>query len=214
MTRHLAAVLLSLALAGCGAVQGVKSRLPPREPRSGPEDGAYTEVRGAASRRARLYDGLVHRADLSGSWLSPEVREAGVRLVATWQDWGPAELEAALAAGRAESAKGEEFMLSLYTADPKHNDLANPGSVWRILLDDGATQVTATSVEIVPADATTRQLFPYVGPFDTVYRVRVPWTGAPLAGRPFTLKLLGALGPLVLDFGPNGKRPERPHQAP
>lgn len=214
MTGRLSVALLSLALAGCGAVQGVKARLPPREPRPGPEDGAYADLRDAASRRARLYDGLVHRADLNGAWLSPEVREAGVRRMAAWQGWGQAELQAALDADRAEAAKGEEFVLSLYTADPRHNDLADKGSIWRVQLDDGATQAMATSVEVMPADATTLQLFPFVGPFDRVYRVRVPWAGPPLAGRPFTLKVLGALGPLVLDFAPGGKQAERPHQAP
>jgi hypothetical protein len=214
VTRPLAVALLSLAVVGCGAVQGVKARLPPREPQPGPEDGAYADLRDDASRRARLYDGFVHRADLNGTWLTPAVREAGVRRVAAWQGWGKDELEAALAANRAEAAKGEEFVLSLYTADPRHNDLADKGSIWRVQLDDGEIQATATSVEVMPRDANTLQLFPFVGPFDVVYRARLPWTGAPLAGRPFTLKLMGALGPLVLDFGPGGKQAERPHQAP
>jgi hypothetical protein len=214
VTRPTALALLAIALAGCGALQGAQSRLPPREPQPGPDDGAYADLRDAATRRAGLYDGFVHRADATATWLSPEVREAGTRRLAAWQGWTTAELDAALAAQQAEAAKGEQFVVSLYTAERKHNDLANQGSIWRIQLDDGTVQASATAVEVLPDDANTRQLFPYVGRFDTVYRVRVPWTGAPLAGRPFTLKLLSALGPLVLDFGPGGAKAERPHQAP
>jgi len=210
----LLALALALALAGCGAVQGVRSHLPPREPVAGPEDKAYAELRDVASRRARLYDGFVHRADLNGTWLSPEVRQAGTRRLADWQSWGPQELEAALQADRAEAEKGEQFLLALYTADRKHNDLADQGSIWRVVLDDGSLQVTATTVELVPPDANLRQLFPYIGPFDVVYRARLAWTGAPLAGRPFSLQVRGSLGALVLDFGPKGRRAERPAQAP
>jgi len=63
-------------------------------------------------------------------------------------------------------------------------------------------------------DATMRALFPYVGPFDLVYRVRVPWKGAPLTGRPFQLRVSGALGRLDLRFNEPGSPVERPHMAP
>jgi len=216
VSRRAARLLLALglALAGCSAYREVRSTLPPLEPQPGPEAGDYATLRDAASRRARLYDGFVHRADLNGTWLSAEVRLAGTRRLAEWQGWSQAELDKALALDQAEAAKGEQFLLALYTADRHHNDLDAPSSTWRVVLDDGTTQATATSVEAVPADATVRQLFPYVGPFDVVYRARLPWTGAPLAGRPFTLKLLSALGPLVLDFSPGGTPADRPHQAP
>lgn len=214
MTRRLALALLAVAVAGCGALQGVRSRLPPREPQPGPEDGAYADLRDAATRQDRLYDGFLHRADLTGTWLSAEVQDAGTRRLAAWQGWPQAELDAALAAQAAEAAKGEQFLLAMYTADRKHNDLADQGSVWRIQLDDGTTQASAAAVEVVPRDANARQLFPYIGSFDVVYKVRVPWTGAPLAGRPFTLKVQGALGQLSLSFGPGGRETRRPHQAP
>lgn len=214
MTRRHAVALLAVALAGCGAVQGVKSRLPPREPQPGPEDGAYADLRDAATRRARLYDGFLHRADATVTWLSPEVQEAGARRLAAWQGWTTAELDKALAAQAEEARKGEQFLVAFYAAERKHNDLADSTSIWRIRLDDGTTQAVASSVELVPKDANVLQLFPYVGNFDVVYRVRVPWTGQPLTGRPFTLKILSALGPLSLDFAPGRSSSDRPHQAP
>jgi hypothetical protein len=214
MSRHLAAALAALALSGCFAYKGVRDRLPPREPQPGPASGEWGPLRDAASRRDVLYDGLVHRAELSGTWLSPSVRQAGTRQLAEWQSWTPAELEGALAADRVADGKGQEFVVALYTAERRHNDLDARPSIWHVEIDDGTTRCTATAVEAVPSDATTVQLFPFVGSFDTVYRVRVPWTGAPLEGRAFVLRVGSALGKLQLDFGPDGTRARRPHLAP
>ncbi|HET9552826.1 MAG TPA: hypothetical protein VFP50_07650 [Anaeromyxobacteraceae bacterium] len=213
MTRR-ALLLAALALAGCGAIQGVRSRLPPRAPQPGPDAGEWGALRDGASRQAKLYDGFVHRATASATWLSPPVREAASRRLAEWQAWPPADLEAALAAGRADAAQGEEFVVAFYTADKKDNDLDARPSVWHVEIDDGAARAPAAAVTAERSDATLRQLFPYVGPFDTVYRIRIPWTGAPLAGRPFVLRIAGALGAMGLDFGAQGAPPERPHQAP
>jgi hypothetical protein len=209
-----AAAAAALLLAGCGAIQGVQSRLPPREPQPRPDEGEWAKVRDAATRREKLYDGFVHRADATATWLSPPVREAGTRRLADWQAWATEDLAKALEADRAEEARGEEFVISFYTANARQNDLDSKESVWRLEIDDGTTRVAAGVVTSVKADATIKQLFPYVGPFDEVYRVKVPWSGAPLAGRPFVLRVAGALGKLELDFGPEGKPADRPHVAP
>jgi len=213
VTRRALLVAL-LALCGCGAIQGVKSRLPPRRPVPGPDAGEWADLRDAATRQAKLYDGFVHRASATATWLSPAVREAATRRLADWQGWSVAELEAALASERAEAAKGEEFVVSFYTAAWRDNDLDGSPSVWRFELTDGADQATAASASAVTDDATMKQLFPYIGPFDLVYRVRVPWKGAALDGRPFQLRIAGALGRLSLDFGVPAAEAERPHLAP
>jgi hypothetical protein len=203
-----------LALAGCTTIGDVKNRISAREPQQGPASAEFGAVREAASRRDSLYDGLVHRADLSGTWLSPVVREAATRQLAEWQGWSEAELVKARAADRAAAEKGEEFVLALYTANRKHNDLDGKPSIWHIEVDDGVVRAEASSVEVITADATIRQLFPYVGTFDEVYRVLVPWKGAPLPGRPFVLRVGSALGKLELDFGPKGLLPRRAYPGP
>jgi len=213
VTRRACALAL-LALAGCGAIQGVKSRLPPRRPDPGPDAGAWADLRDAATRQERLYDGFVHRATATATWLSPPVREAATRRLAEWQGWAEVDLEKALAADRAEAAQGEEFLLAFYTASPRDNDLDARPSVWRLRLDDGSTQAPASSVAGVTDDATIRQLFPFVGPFDQLYRVRIPWPGAPLEGRPFQLEIAGALGRLTLRYNVPAPEVERPHVAP
>jgi hypothetical protein len=205
--------LAALVMAGCGAIQGVKSRLPPREPQPGPDAGSWAEVRDASTRRARLYDGFVHRADATATWLSLPVREAASRRLAEWQAWSPADLEAALAADRTDAAGAEEFIVAFYAAVQRDNDLDAKQSVWHVEIDDGSERAAMSGATVVTSDATVKQLFSYVGPFDTVYRIKVPWKGAPLLGRPFVLRIAGALGPLSLDFGPAGHPAERPHLA-
>ncbi len=213
MTRR-ALLLALLSLAGCGAIQGVKSRLPPREPQPGPEAGEFADVRDEATRQFRLYDGFIHRATATATWLSPPVREAGTRRLAEWQGWSAADLEKALAAGQADAALGEEFVLAFYTASPRDNDLDAKPSIWRIQIDDGTGQAVAATITGVSEDATMRQLFPFIGPFDQVYRVRIPWKGAPLEGRPFKLEIASALGRISLPFNQEAPGAERPRLAP
>jgi hypothetical protein len=213
VTRR-ALLLAALALCGCGAIHGVRSRLPPREPQPGPEAGQWADLRDAATRQQKLYDGFIHRATATATWLSPEVREAATRRLAEWQGWSQADLDTALAADRAEAAKGEEFVLAFYTAERRQNDLDARPSIWRLELLDGTDQAAAASATVVSDDATMKQLFPYVGPFDLLYRVRVPWKGAPLAGRPFQLRIAGAVGRMELRFNQKAGEAERPHQAP
>lgn len=209
MTRAAAISTLVLLVAGCAS--GVPVR---RAPEPGPEAGEWALLRDAASRRATLYDGFIHRANASATWFSPKVREAGVRRQAEWEGKGAAEIEQAVATGRADALLGEEFLVAFYAADRRANDLDAPRSIWHLELDDGETRVPASEIVGFTTDATIRQLFPYVDPFVVVYRVRFRWTGPPLEGRPFKLRIAGGLGAVVLDFGPEGERTFRPRLAP
>ena len=209
-SRVLGLLALVAAGAGCAAVD----RALPRAPTPSTDEGEWAQRRDAASRGAELYDGLDRRAAASATWLSAPVREALARRLAAWQAWSPEELNAELARARIEAAQGEDFVVAFYAADQVANDLDSPRSVWRIEIDDGSRRVAAAKVSGVRADATIVQLYPYVGTFDVVYRVHVPWGGAPLEGRPFTLRIASAYGRLDLDFGPGGTPALRPHLFP
>ncbi len=206
-TTALAAVLLLAA--ACSASQRLT-----RAPSPGPNSGEWATLRDAASRRATLYDGLVHRANASATWFSPLVREVGLRRLSDWQGKSAEETEQAVAKGQADALLGEEFVVAFYSAERRTNDLDAPRSVWHLELDDGESRAPAAEVVALTTSATIRQLLPYVGPFDVVYRVRFQWTGRSLEGRPFTLRIGGALGAVLLDFGPDGDRPAPPRQAP
>jgi hypothetical protein len=208
VTARTAAALAALALAGC-AFQ--------RAPRPTTREGEWASQRDAATRRAYLYDGLKHRATATATLLSLEVREARARRLAEWFGWTAAELEDRLAQERLEAEQGEEIILSFYAADTKDDDLDAPRSVWRVAARADGTDLVATRVTSTDRDATVLGLFPYIGPFDTVYRVFVPHApGGPLGGRPFVFDIASARGKLTMDFGkPNGPvAPQEPVPAP
>ncbi len=208
MTRTLrnAAAGALLVLAGCP--------LHPRMPQPPTREGEWALARDAATRRTVLYDGLQHRATGTATHLSLPVREARVRRLAEWQGWTPKELEDHLAEERAAAAAGEEFLLAFFTANARANDLDAPRSVWRVALKVGDEDLLATRVTSVDSDATVAGLFPYVGPFDVVYRVLLPHpTSGALEGRSFVLELASALGKVSLDYGvPNVRLPDVPWQ--
>jgi hypothetical protein len=198
MSLRLCAALAVGALAACH----------PRAPVPQPRAGEWAAIRDAATRRAVLYDGLIHRATGTATFLSPAVREARARRLAEWLGWTPQELEARLALERAEAAQGEELLLSFYTARSQDNDLDAPRSVWRVALTAGSEDLLATRVTSLTTDATVTGLFPYVGPFDVVYRVLLPRSpSGPLAGRPFVLQVASALGKVSIDFGAASPQP-------
>ena len=189
------AALAGMGAAGCLFVH-------PRQPQPSPGAGEWAEVRSNATRAKQLYDGLVHRANAIATHLTPRVREVRATRLADWLAWSPAELDARLARERAEAALGEEFVVAFYTSDARANDLDAPQSVWRVAVVVDGLNVLASKVESIAFDATVRALFPLVGPFDTVYRVRFPPTpDGPLADRAFVFRLSSPLGTMDLDFG-------------
>ncbi len=196
--RSAALAVAALALAGCP--------LHPRAPLPLTTEGEWAQQRDLATRRVFLYDGLKHRATCTATLLSVPVREARARRLAAWLGWTQAELDERLAKERGEGADHEEFVVSFYAADRHNDDLDAPKSVWRVAVKADGADLLATRVTGIDRDATSLTLYPYVGPFDTLYRVLVPFApGGPLAGREFTLELASALGKLSIDFGaPNG----------
>jgi hypothetical protein len=209
VSARTAAAVAALALAGCAFL--------PRAPKPTTTEGEWARERDAATRRAFVYDGLKHRATGTATHLSATVRDARARRLGEWLGWTPAEVEDRLAIERGEAGQGEEFLLSFYAADPRDNDLDAPRSVWRVAVKVDGSDVVATRVTSIDRDATTVGLYPYIGPFDTVYRVFLPHApGGPLAGREFTLEVASARGKVAMDFGgPGGPfNPQEPVPRP
>lgn len=206
--RALAAAAMVAALAGCGL-----NSLLTRAPAPGPREGEWATLRDRATRRGSVYDGVEHRATATATHLGLAEREARARRLGEWLGWTQEELDRRLADERAEAAQGEEFLLALYTANPKANDLDARPSTWRVALETDEGEVVASRVEVLTSDATITALFPYVGGFDTVYRVRFPPApDGPLVGRMFALELSSALGRIDLGYGgtPALPGPDRP----
>ena len=192
----------ALALAAClAAAPGCVAFHRPA-PVPGQRLGAWAEIRDAATRRYLLYDGVTHRATATAAHLTPAVREARVRRLAEWRSWTDAEVENQLAIERVAAATGEEeFLVAFYTAQLRNNDLDAKQSIWHVSVRRGETEVVASEIHSERSDAEVRNLFPWIGPFDTIYRIRFPpIPGGPLGDQGFVLAIAGAVGRLPLDY--------------
>jgi hypothetical protein len=204
--RSLRGTLLAAGLlAGCSLL--------PHAPLPEVYEGEWPEARDAATRFTNLYDGFEHRANLWTIRLTPEVRELRARRLAKWLSWSAAELEAKLAAERAEGAKWDDFIVLLYTANPKWNDLDAPSSVWRIEFDMGGDEVVMAQAQSLERNATFEALYPMTGPFDTAYRLRFPHAEGTPGLLPGVLHLASALGELRAAYTPGAKPTFAPRQA-
>jgi hypothetical protein len=174
-----------------------------RPPPPGPSElPAWTAARARWSRSAKLYDRFETHAFLSAAYQSPELRRGRVDQVADWRKMTAAEKAAALEAEAAEERRAEDFLVALYTVDPRDNDLDLKQSIWRVaLVVPGEGEALPTEVKAVRTDAQLRELYPFIGEFHSMYRVRfAPWKAGPLASRPFLLRVAGAEGQMDLDY--------------
>jgi hypothetical protein len=192
MRRALLPALL-LLLAGC------RFGLPPAGPAEGRD---WTEARLRWSRSARLYDRFAAHAFVGAAYQSAALRRARVEQVATWRAMTESERKGLAEAEAADGALWEEFLVSMFTVDGQDNDLDLRQSIWRMaLVVEGEGEALPAEVRGVRPDAQLRELYPFIGDFDLVYRVRYPrWKGAPLDGRKFLLRIAGAEGQMDLDF--------------
>ena len=178
------------------------ARVPFVEPQPIPQadQGAWKVERERYTRAGKIYDGFATNAFASAVYQPIEVREARVDRVATWRKLTVQEKGALLATERDEAARWDDFLLALFTPDRADNDLDTARSVWRVALVLPEGDVLPEKIELVHVDATVRELYPNVGDFDVVYRVRFPRVSDAIAGRDFTLRLAGSRGRLDLRF--------------
>jgi hypothetical protein len=158
-------------------------------------------ARRRALRSGKLYDGFTTNAFVTTVYQSREVREARVARVAAWKVMTGEETEKLLATERAEADRYEDFLVFLWTPDRLDADLESLRSVWRVALvvPGEPDRLPAERSHEVRTDAMLRQLYPEIGDFDTVYRVRFART-QPLDGRPFTFRMAGAKGRLDFQY--------------
>ncbi|HET6414580.1 MAG TPA: hypothetical protein VFG53_21205 [Anaeromyxobacter sp.] len=208
MKGALSTVAAAALALGCGAINTVRTKAP--DPAV--NEGEWAALRNLSTRRAVLYDEFQYRATVTATYLSPQLREARAQRLAKWLGLTDKELADRLAQEVAEAAKFEDFTVSLFTADRSANDLDAKKSVWRLALrlEDGS-EILTHDAEVLEPDATVRNLYPYVSPFDVVYRVRFNRApGASLGGRLFTFELASALGKAELHYGDGAVGPDLP----
>ncbi len=194
----------ALASAGCH----------PRQPLPLTREGEWAVARDAATRRFVLYDRFDHRATATATYLSLPVREARARRLGEWLGWTEQELAARLAQERSEYAAAEEFLVSFYTAESRGQDLDAQPSIWRIALKVDGADVLASKVTAIDTTANLVQLFPYVGPFEVVYRLQFPRPASgEIFGKAFSVEIASGVGKVLLDWSePVAKPIDRPWQ--
>lgn len=206
MTPSRAAVLLLAGLVATGCL--------PHAPVPAWDQGGWPEQRDAVTRRADIYDGFEHRADVWSVRLTRAVREERLRRVAAWQHWSQAELDAKLAAEREEAAKWDDFVILFYTADKKWNDLDATQSIWRLVFEMGGGDEVVGKAQSLERNATFEALYPMGGPFDVAYRVRFRRDDNEPTPRPGVLRIASALGELRLPYTPGSKPVPAPSPTP
>lgn len=198
MRRTLFPALAALAaVAGCARVPFTEAQPTPTA-----DEGVWAEVRHRFTRSGKLYDGLGTNAFASAVHEPLEEREARTDRLAVWKKLTAQEREVLLAGERDQASRFEDFLVALFTPNRPDNDLTSRNSIWRVaLVMPGEGELLPQTIEEVRIDTTLRALYPNVGDFDVVYRVRFPRWKEPLAGRSFILRLSGSRGRLDLDYG-------------
>jgi len=194
----IAAALIASAVA-CARVE----RLVEPAPKPPPGEGAYSELRERWTRKASLYDGFAMRAFATATYQAPELRRARVDRTAAWKAMTSVETAALHEQEDSEAAKFDEFVLSMTTADPNDNDLDSRKTTWRVaLVSPGDPDRVDPEIDEIRPDAMVRTLYPTVGDFDIVYRIRFSrLPGRETWAQPFTLRLAGPRGRLEFAFG-------------
>ncbi len=194
---HRRAALAFLLALGCRATL-------PEQPVPGENEGIWAGMRHRFTRSTKIYNQFDDKAFATATYQALPARLARAERVAEWRRMTPQERDALLATERVEAEKYEDFLLAFFCADFAANDLDALKSVWRVaLVAPGQADVLPFKIEQVRKDAELIGLYPYIGHFDVVYRVRFPrWTGpTPLADQPFVLRIAGAPGKVDLDWG-------------
>ena len=189
------AILLAAAL-GCAEVPFTGP-----QPNPPPNQGDWAVVRERATRSGKLYDGLGTNAFIHAVYQASDVRQARVSRLAVWKAMTDAERDRLLAAENTDAAQYDDFVVSLFTPERADNDLDAIQSIWRVaLVVPGEGERLPVGVSQLRADSTLRALYPGIGDFDVVYRVRFARWDPPLAQRRFTLRVAGARGRIDLDY--------------
>lgn len=196
-------VLLAVALVASALACARVERLVNRSPQPPPSEGAWAEQHSRWTRKASLYDGLAMRALATATYQAPELRRARAERLATWKAMTPEESAAVLAQEESEAAQYDDFVLSITTGDSADNDLDSRRTAWRVaLVTAGQPERADPEITELRPDALVRTLYPDVGDFDVVYRIRFPRPAATQTwSEPFTLRIAGPRGRLDFAFG-------------
>ena len=202
---RVAALLLSIAAAGCAGVPPAIGEPAPEVPDRTAE-ASYQAVLRRVTDRREVYSGIDTQLFCAATYQSAEFREARVRRQAIFQTWPEPKLEEALAREQAESTQVHELVLGVSIVDRRFDDFDSKNTIWRLSLVTDQGEVTPLAIRRVGrANLDLRAYYPYLGDFWTMYTVRFP---VAVAGRPLVapntrtlqFRMSSTLGQVEMNF--------------
>lgn len=191
---------LALVLTACKGGPPTIGDPPPELKDTGAEK-AYREVLKKYSAEAQVYSGLDTQLFAGATFQTWPFREARVKRLAQFKEMTRTEVDAILAAEKAEFDQFHVFTFGAWTQEPKFDDFDRKDSIWRMAL-------IAEGVEVLPLEVSrvrrvnldTRAIYPYMGQFWVEYRAKFPKTrpdGTPVLApgtREVVLQVASTLG--------------------
>ena len=213
--RTVATIAVVLALGGCSA-----ALLGGYDPSLAMDSHGYRQVLGRWTKHLKVYRHFEAKIFATATYLSPEFREAWIRRETRLLGLPAGDVRLLEARHAERDRRYHEFVVAVYTAERRWNDLDSDGSMWRIkLANDRNQEVSPSQVERQDLRrGDLRSYFPYIGVFHHAYLVRFPKMilelNAPIIDQgvhAFSLRLLSGIAVAKLewslaDLGPTGPR--------
>tara|TARA_Y100001934_G_C12317815_1_gene758465 strand:- start:1078 stop:1725 length:648 start_codon:yes stop_codon:yes gene_type:complete len=167
----------------------------------------YPKVLETWTRSSKIYDSLESKAFVTATFHSPEFRRAFAAAFPEIYGHGGNITRRELVDLTDNIEQYLNFFVSIYTANPKWNDLAKIDSIWQLSLT-GERDIAVKPAAVIPVklDANLRAVYPYIGRFDKAYLVRFPLTDplnrlvVPTSSQGFGLRIASALGKTSLEW--------------
>lgn len=205
--RRMAAVLI-LALALATACSTVRDAYHEFDPRPKPADAAFRAVVKKYMQEGSIHSGPATELLVEALPANWEVRRAWVERRAEAFAWTPAQKAKDLADQKAEYAKYNTVLGSVYVPDMKWNNLGENEANWRVyLVNKKGQRVEPVDVRhIKQRTAINEAIYPFWGKWSRLYLVKFPAKGPD--GSPFLapgensakLIITGAPGQVTLNL--------------
>lgn len=169
-------LLIPLVISACGTMGAVEQLYDAQDPYRG---SPYIDALDRWTRKARIYaGGLDLELIVAATFKSAAFREAYTAEYARAYRLSRAETEKMMKDQRDAAVSHNDFIVSAFVPEKRWNDFNETDAIWKLYLTpDGIKRIKPLEVrKIKAADATVTHFFPYVSPWDVVYRVRFPAT--------------------------------------
>ena len=178
MTIHRSTFVILLVVLllcqGCRTLGTMEDIYDSQDPYHG---GNYREVLDHWTQKVRIYiGGFDVELIAAATFKSVPFREAYTAEYARTQKLSKAETTKMLSDQRAAAASYTEFTVAAFTPDKRWNDFTEKEPIWHVYLTrNGVNLVKPVEIRRVKnVDAVTMHFYPYISPWDVVYKIRFP----------------------------------------